>query len=78
MKAYYFWHQNGGKVRVLFMFLDACMCIFLSMYRNIAKEAQKREGGGKAVQSTVPISRHTPPSMAKDWPGTVPGGNLDM
>lgn len=31
-----------------------------------------------AVHSATLISRHTPPSMAKDWPGTVPGGNLDI
>lgn len=31
-----------------------------------------------AAQSGTPVSRHTPPSMAKHCPGTVPGGNLDM
>lgn len=31
-----------------------------------------------AAHSTTLISRHTPPSMAKHCPGTVPGGNLDM
>lgn len=31
-----------------------------------------------AAHSTTLISRQTPPSMAKDCPGMVPGGNLDM
>lgn len=30
------------------------------------------------IHSVTPISRHTPPSMARDCPGTVPDGNLDM
>ena len=83
MEAYYLWHHKGcGEVKVVFVCVCVCVLVcvhVLHLYGSIAEEAQKEaESGENSFHSTMPIRRHTPPSMAKDCPGTVPGGNLDM
>lgn len=56
------------RSREVCMRTRACVCLLL-------KEPRRRENG---IHSATAVSRHTPPSMARDCPGTVPGGNLDM
>lgn len=55
-----------------------CVCVRVDGRVYIGVLLKKPRRKENTLHSTTPISRHTPPSMAKDCPGTVPGGNLDM